>query len=173
MQPTCASPVHVCPAGALVCGTAGRSLAAAITSTTAGADGAGGVCVANPEHPLEAERPELGACKACDAPANTTCVECWPLFSLNDGGECVRVRPQEGHEQLLRVAVPAVRCQGGTAPTGAQAWAAAAGAYGKVIRPATSAQPSVPRLLPRRALSCCPFKPIAVQHVVLPGVPTR
>ncbi|KAL4436518.1 hypothetical protein ABPG75_003657 [Micractinium tetrahymenae] len=76
--------------GTLATVAAGRSLAAAVSATSAAADGASGSCVANPEHPFEAERPELGACKACNAPSNTTCVECWPLFSLSDAGECVK-----------------------------------------------------------------------------------
>lgn len=75
--------------GAICAAAAGRQLSAASAAAPAAAAASPGACIANPDHPFEAERPELGACKACDAPANTTCVECWPLFSLGDAGECV------------------------------------------------------------------------------------
>lgn len=84
------------PAGAICAAAAGRQLSAASAAAPAAAAASPGACIANPDHPFEAERPELGACKACDAPANTTCVECWPLFSLGDAGECVMVRAGEG-----------------------------------------------------------------------------
>lgn len=48
-------------------------------------------CVLQPEFPYEAENPELGGCKACDA-TNTTCTECWVGFSFDASGTCVAVR---------------------------------------------------------------------------------